>query len=109
VTRDLSKPVPCRRCQKPVLPARTERGKWIALDPKPDPKGNQAAWQDSDGTWKTRQLSPGSDPPWNWERVHMPHVATCKPEAVVPLKPALPPNVTPVPHLRGADRRQQRG
>ena len=96
MTRDLSKPVPCRRCQKPVLPARTERGKWIALDPKPDPKGNQAAWEDSDGTWKTRQLSPASDPPWGFEKVHMPHVATCKPqEAVVPARP-LPPNVTPI-------------
>jgi hypothetical protein len=87
---------PCLRCQKTVLWAKTERGKWMALDPEPDPKGNQAAWKDSDGTWKTRQI--GKDnPPWGFEKVHMPHVATCKPEAaVVPIKPTLPKNVIPI-------------
>jgi hypothetical protein len=82
--------------------AKTERGKWIALDPAPDPKGNQAAWEDSDGTWKTRQLSAASDPPWGWERVYMPHVATttCKPQAAAPVKAGLPPNVTPITAAR---------
>jgi hypothetical protein len=88
--------VACRRCLKPVLPARTERGRRIALDPGPDPKGNQAAWEDSDGTWKTRQLSAGSDPPWNWERVYMPHVATCKPQAAPAPRSPLPKNVIPI-------------
>ena len=96
---------PCLRCQRTVLWAKTERGKWIALDPKPDPKGNQAAWEDSDGTWKTRQLSAKSDPPWGWEKVYMPHVptTTCKPQeaAVVPIKP-LPANVTPITAARSA-------
>jgi hypothetical protein len=98
----------CRRCLRPVLWARTERGKWTVLDPKPDPKGNQAAWEDSDGTWKTRQVGPGSDPPWNWERVYMPHAASCKPQAP-PAPPALPPNVTPItaaPSRRGGPRRR---
>jgi hypothetical protein len=106
-------PQPCRRCQRPVLWARTGRGKWLPLDPKPDPKGNQAAWQDSDGTWKTRQIGPNAGPddkPYDFERLYMPHVAgtTCKPQeaAVVPIKP-LPQNVTPISaarSLRGGKR-----
>jgi hypothetical protein len=92
----------CRKCLRPVLWARTERSRWIALDPKPDPKGNQAAWQDADGTWRTRQVGTASaPPPWDWERVYMPHVASCKPgeAAVTPLKP-LPANVTPITAAR---------
>jgi hypothetical protein len=92
----------CGRCRQPVLPARTERGRRIALDPQPDPKGNQAAFQDSDGTWKTRQFGqPGSDPPWGWETVYTPHVATCSP-APAPVVPAdaLPKNVTPITAAR---------
>jgi hypothetical protein len=91
----------CRTCQRPVIGARTEaRNRWIALDPDPDAKGNQAAFQDSDGTWKTRQLAK-DDKPWDWETVFMPHVATCKPQeaAVVPIKP-LPQNVTPITDAR---------
>jgi hypothetical protein len=85
----------CRTCLRPVLLVRTERNKPFLLDPKPDPKGNQAAWCDSDGTWKTRQLSPSSDPLWDFEKVYMPHVATCpgrKPHEA----PPLPPNVIPI-------------
>lgn len=97
-----SSPQPCRRCRKPVLWARTERNRWIALDPDPDPKGNQAAWQDSDGIWKTRQISPNAGPndkPWTFEKPYMPHVAACKPEpAAVPAKP--PPNVIPISAAR---------
>lgn len=101
-------PQPCRRCRKPVVWARTERNKWIALDPKPDPNGNQAAWQDSDGIWKTRQISPNAganDKPWDFEKPYMPHVATCKPEAaVVPIKP--PPNVIPISAARSIRRKR---
>jgi hypothetical protein len=92
-----AKPQPnrtCRACSQPVIGARTEaRSKWIALDPIPDPKGNQAAFQDSDGTWKTRQLGKG-ERPWDWETVLMPHVATCPKQPPEPVKPPpLPPNV----------------
>ena len=84
--------------------ARTERNRWIALDPDPDPKGNQAAWQDSDGIWKTRQIGPKTGPddkPWDFEKPHMPHVATCRPQEaeVAPIK-ALPQNVTPISAAR---------
>jgi hypothetical protein len=102
---------PCLRCRRTVLWAKTERGKWLPLDPEPDPKGNQAAWQDSDGTRKTRQLSPKSDPPWGWERVYMPHLltTTCKPQAAaVPARP-LPANIVPItaaPSRRGGPKRR---
>jgi hypothetical protein len=110
-------PRPCRRCLKPVQWARTERGKWLPLDPEPDPKGNQAAWQDADGVWKTRQVGPGAGPndkPWDFERIYMPHVSTttCKPEeaVVAPIKP-LPENVVPISaarSIRGGKREPRR-
>ncbi len=97
-------PQPCRRCRKPIVWARTERNKWIALDPDPDPKGNQAAWQDSDGIWKTRQIGPNTGPddkPWDFEKPYMPHVASCNPQEAeaVPIK-ALPQNVVPISAAR---------
>jgi hypothetical protein len=71
----------CRACLEPVIYARTElRSRWFPLNPEPDPAGNQAAWQDSDGIWKTRQLTEKSDPKWGFETVFMPHVATCERE-----------------------------
>jgi hypothetical protein len=86
-----------------VIAARTEaRNRWIALDPEPDEGGNQAAWQDGDGTWRTRQLG-REDAPWDFEKRFMPHLpaTTCKPleAAVVPLNPP-PPNVIPISAAR---------
>lgn len=87
----------CRACLKPVLWARTElRNRWFALDPAPNPKGNQAAWQDSDGLWRTRQLGEGREPLWGFETVYMPHVATCEKQRPKPAPAALPPNVIPI-------------
>ncbi len=94
----------CRACLTPVIWARTERSRWLALDPKPDPAGNQAAWCDSDGTWKTRQLTERGEPKWGFEVLHMPHVATCEKRQPKPEPPPLPANVTPInqaPSLRG--------
>lgn len=91
----------CRACLELVIWARTEpRNRWFALDPKPDPKGNQAAWQDSDGLWRTRQLTEGGEPLWGFETVHMPHVATCEKQRPKPEPPPLPPNVTPISAAR---------
>ena len=84
-----------------MIAARTEaRNRWIALDPEPDAAGNQAAWQDGDGTWRTRQLGK-EDKPWDFEKRFMPHVATCKPEeaAVAPIKPR-PQNVVLISDAR---------
>ncbi len=87
-------------CGKPLLWARTERNRWIPLDPDPNPDGNQAAWQDSDGTWKTRQIGKNSDPPWGFERMFMPHVASCvrvkeRQEAAKQATQPAPENVVP--------------
>lgn len=92
----------CRTCLELVIWARTERNRWLALNPKPDPAGNQATWRDSDGTWKTRQLSEAAEPLWGFEKVFMPHVATCE-KRVKPVQPQLPPNVIPI--SRAASRR----
>lgn len=78
-------------CGQKLLWARTERGRWIPLNSKPDPAGNQAAWQDSDGIWKTRQLTEKTDPKWGFETVYMPHAATCPGRKPVPAP--LPQNV----------------
>lgn len=99
----------CRACLNPVIWARTERNKWLPLDPKPNPKGNQAVWCDSDGTWKTRQITENSEPQWGFEVLHMPHVASCekqRPKATVP--PQLPQNVTPISAARSVRDGQRR-
>lgn len=99
-------------CGKPLLWARTERNRWIPLDPKPNPDGNQAAWEDSDGVWKTRQIGKNSDPPWDFERMFMPHVGTCelvkeRREAARQASQPAPENV--VPHSAFLARLRARG
>jgi hypothetical protein len=63
-------------CGQKLLWARTERYRWIPLNPVPDPGGNQAVWLDPDGIVHTRQIPPG-DRPYDFEDLHMPHFATC--------------------------------
>ena len=86
----------CRACLSLVIWARTERNRWLALNPKPDPAGNQAAWRDSDGTWRTRQISENAEQRWGFEQVFMPHIATCEKQRPKPEPPPLPPNVIPI-------------
>jgi hypothetical protein len=70
-------PPNCGDCQQPVIWALTAaNGKWISLDPEPHPGGNQAAYKDEVGTYRTRQLGKGANPD-GFERRYMPHVATC--------------------------------
>ena len=71
-------PQVCQHCLQPVILARTEaHGRQFLLDPEPNPKGNQAAFTDPAGAWHTRQF--GKDnPPYSFETVYMPHVATCE-------------------------------
>jgi hypothetical protein len=89
----------CAACRSPLLWALTVNGKLLPLDPDPDPDGNQAAYRDGTGGWRTRQLKAGEEP-FGYERRFMPHMATCKPQgaAVVPLK--LPQNVVPISAAR---------
>jgi hypothetical protein len=74
----------------------------MPLDPRPHGDGNQAAYRDGTGGWRTRQLRQGEEP-LGYERRHMPHVATCNPQeaAATPLRPVrLPPNVIPITAAR---------
>lgn len=86
-------PPNCGDCQQPVIWALTAaNGKWISLDPEPDPGGNQAAYRDETRTLRTRQLGKNSEP-LGYERRYMIHRATCP--ALQP-PPALPKNDTPI-------------
>ena len=105
----LLRPVTCRTCDARLLWALTVNGKFLPLDPRPDDAGNQAAYRDGTGGWRTRQLKAGEEP-LRHEKRYMPHMATCgKPQAAaVPLRP-LPANVTPITaarSLRGGPRRR---
>jgi hypothetical protein len=97
----------CDDCHAPIRWARTVNDKWIALDPDPDPAGNQAAYRDATDTFRTRQLRKDAEPQ-AYERRYMPHVATCtkrkapQPPRLAPV--ATPPNVIPIGRARGLRR-----
>lgn len=66
----------CLNCGRDVLWTVTEAGKRLAVDPAPNPEGNAAVYRDGTGTWRSRRPS-AELPLAEWERQHMPHVATC--------------------------------
>jgi hypothetical protein len=83
-----------------VLKALTVNRRWLALDPDPDPDGNQAAYRDGTGRWITRQLRKDQEP-YRYERRMMPHVATCSAPRPRPApSPKLPDNVIPITRAR---------
>lgn len=89
----------CRACGRAVIWAVTEHGRWIALDPAPNDAGNQEATRrDHLGRVLTRQLRAG-ELPEPFERMRMPHAATC---AAVPTRPSRRPRPTP-PHQSRED------
>ncbi|GAA4071045.1 hypothetical protein [Nonomuraea soli] len=88
--RELSR---CGACGKPILWTLTEAAARMAVDPKPDERGNQACHRVGPRTWRSRSLD-GADalPAAPYEHQYVPHVATCTPPKAKP--PAeLPPNV----------------
>jgi hypothetical protein len=97
----------CSACHRPVKWALTVNSKYLPLDPDPDPAGNQAVHYDHTSTLRTRQLGKDQQP-YAYERLYMPHVATCTgpkpPGPPRPLAPVpVPSNVTPItsaPSLR---------
>ncbi|WP_432041456.1 hypothetical protein [Streptomyces cadmiisoli] len=91
----------CHDCRRPVLWTTTEAGKRLAVDPTPDPKGNAAVWRDGTGTLRSRRPT-DELPLCGWERLHLPHVATC-PTRVQQL--ALPAGVTSLAAHRRKKRR----
>ncbi|MFD6421581.1 hypothetical protein [Streptomyces sp. NPDC060198] len=76
----------CPTCRRPIRWTRTEAGRPLAVDPGPDPTGNTAVWRDGTGALRSRRPS-AELPLTGWERLHMPHVATCpthQPETPLP-------------------------
>ena len=88
--RELSR---CRSCERPVLWTVTRAGRRLAVDPRPDEKGNQACYRVGPRTWQSRSLNAAdAQPLGSHEHRYMPHVATCKPPARRE-PPVLPDNV----------------
>ncbi|GGO63113.1 J domain-containing protein [Nonomuraea cavernae] len=76
-------------CGKPVRWTKTEAGSLLGVNPAPDPNGNTAVWRDVTGVLRSRRVTP-EHPLAPWERLMMPHVATCKPAARKPPPPPPP-------------------
>jgi hypothetical protein len=67
----------CPHCGQPVLRAITAAGRRQLLNPEPDPAGNVAASRDGTYTWRARV--PNAEMTiLSYERLYMPHAATCK-------------------------------
>lgn len=67
---------PCQHCAEPIVFAITAAGRRQPLNPDPDPAGNVAVLRDATGTLRARVPSPDL-PLMGYERLHMPHAATC--------------------------------
>jgi len=70
-------------------------GKTLLVDPAPTPDGNTAVYRDAHGVLRSRRIS-ADQPALPWERVMMPHAATCKP---APKPPPPPRRASPVSDL----------
>ncbi|MGW7710907.1 hypothetical protein [Streptomyces sp. NPDC054771] len=66
----------CPVCGQDVVWTITEAGKRLAVDAVPDPVGNAAVYRDGTGTYRSRRPSEEL-PLMGWERLHVPHVASC--------------------------------
>lgn len=67
----------CRGCGDPIRWTVTEGRKRLAVDLEPHPSGNTAVSRDGRGVWLSRR--PTEDLPCApYERMHKPHVATCR-------------------------------
>lgn len=91
----------CPDCGEPVLAAITEAGRRQLLNPEPDQRGNTAVRRDSTGTYRARV--PNEELPiWPWERIHMPHPATCDRRLARPAPtPLVQPSIADPAKIRG--------
>jgi hypothetical protein len=91
----------CPDCGDEVLVAITAAGRRQLLNPEPDEKGNTAAYQTGVGGWRARV--PNADLPLlPYERIFMPHPATCDRRLARPAPtPLLQPSVAGKDTLRG--------
>ncbi|WP_327594628.1 hypothetical protein [Streptomyces chartreusis] len=73
----MPRPSNCPTCGAPIRWTVTEARKRLAVDAAPNPEGNTAVSRDGRGTWLSRR--PTEELPLApYEKLHMPHVATCK-------------------------------
>lgn len=97
----------CPDCQRAVLWTRTlpgattPGGKRLPVDRAPDPAGNTAVRRDGTTAWVSRRVT-DEQPLMGYERLHMPHPATC-PKRQAQLLLPLPKGV-----IRLDDRRRNR-
>lgn len=96
----------CGDCGGDVMWTITDAGRRLAVNPTPDPDGNTAAYRDGTGTWRSRRPT-DELPPMPWERIYMPHVATCS--ARGPADPGPPERTRCLGVIDLADERRRRG
>lgn len=88
--------VSCRGCGQRVFFVRTVAGKKLPVNLEPDPAGNTAVYRDGSGCFVGRSLTKADPTPAPFEKVYMPHMATCtKLHRSTPGAP-LPANVIPI-------------
>ncbi|MER7971028.1 hypothetical protein ABTX35_18875 [Streptomyces sp. NPDC096080] len=109
----------CPDCGLPVLVTRTlpgkttAGGKRLAVNPDPDPAGNTGVRRDGTGAVVSRRVTE-QQPLMGYERLHMPHAATCEaqqPQLPLDTSEASPtPRQKPLPEgvIRLSDYRQRR-
>lgn len=95
----------CRACGQPIRWSVTAAGKRQALNPEPDPAGNTVARLGALATWYSRVPTP-ERPQAPFERLFMPHAATCTATRTVQLPLPLPEGITSLADHR---RRNPRG
>lgn len=66
----------CPDCGEQVLVAITAAGLRQLLNPEPDERGNTAVRRDGAGAYRAR-VPTDELPRFPWERIYMPHPATC--------------------------------
>ncbi|MFJ4787635.1 hypothetical protein [Streptomyces sp. NPDC088794] len=93
----------CPDCHRAVLWTRTlpgattPGGKRLAVDREPDPAGNTAVRRDGTTAWVSRRVTE-QQPLMGYERLHMPHPATCPAQQqALPLDTATPSPPPPRP------------
>lgn len=84
----------CRICSAPIRLTRTEAGRILPVDADPSPAGNTAVSRDVHGVLCSRRISEAY-PARPYERVMMPHAATCRREQ--PVQPEIPGLAMPLP------------
>jgi hypothetical protein len=92
---------PCSRCPASIVFGITEAGRSMPIDVEPDIAGNVAVHVDGAGHVRARVVTKDL-PVQPWERLHLPHFATCGGLARPPAQRS--GNVVPLYRKRAARR-----